>query len=174
MIIAHAANAFCALALALNILAASAQPAQSGNYIVDANTGCKVWNPNPKSTETIAWSGSCTNGLAQGRGKLQWLENTNVYETDEGEWSAGRQFGRGSQVWPLGRYDGDIANSEPNGQGVLTLKNARYDGEFRNGKPNGLGVITSQRGVFKGTWKDGCLIGDKQKIAVGVPTSACP
>ena len=121
-IIAHVANVFCALALVLSSSAASAQPAQAGNYIADANNGCKAWNPNPKSTEIIIWSGLCANGLAQGRGKLQWLENNSVYETDEGEWSAGRQFGRGSQVWPLGRYDGEIANSEPNGQGVLTLK----------------------------------------------------
>ena len=97
------------------------------------------------------------------------------YETDEGGWSAGRKVGHGSQAWPLGRYDGEVVNSEPNGQGVLTLKTDRYDGAFRNGKPNGFGTLAEfQHGVFKGTWKDGCLIGGKQKIAVGVPLSACP
>jgi len=104
---------------------------------------------------------------------LQWLEKGNIYETDEGEWSAGRQTGQGSQIWLLGRYDGEIANSEPSGQGVLTLKSSRYEGEFRFGKPNGSGTVTSSHGVFKGTWKDGCLVGGKQKIAVGVPISSC-
>ena len=164
----------CGWTLAFGCSVASGQSAQQGTFIADTKSKCKVWNPNPKSLETIVWSGSCVDGLAQGHGKLQWLQNDKTYETDEGDWSAGRQVGRGSQAWPLGRYDGEIADSEPNGQGVLTLKTARYDGEFRNGKPNGLGTVTSQRGVFKGTWKDGCLIGGKQRIAVGVPLSACP
>jgi len=164
----------CTWALAVGCSAASGQSAQQGAFITDKKSRCKVWNPNPKSVETIVWSGSCVNGLAQGQGRLQWLQNDKTYETDEGEWSAGHQVGRGSQAWPLGRYDGEIVNSEPNGQGVLTLKTARYDGEFRNGKPNGFGTVTSQHGVFKGTWKDGCLVGGKQRIAVGVPISTCP
>jgi len=144
-----------------------------GNYSVDEKSGCKVWNPNPKAAETIVWAGPCVSGLAHGQGRLQWLENGQIYETDEGIWSMGRQDGKGSQVWALGRYDGEISNSEPNGRGVLILKGVRYDGDFRNGKPNGSGAVTSQRGVVKGTWKDGCLIGAKQKIAVGVPLSKC-
>ena len=171
--LARMAAQLSALALALGWSVAFAQSIPQGAFITDGNTGCKVWNPNPKSVETIVWSGSCVNGLAQGHGKLQWLQNDKTYETDEGEWSSGRQVGHGSQAWPLGRYDGEIVNSEPNGQGVLTLKTARYDGDFRNGKPNGFGTLTSQHGVFKGTWKDGCLIGGKQKIAVGVPLSTC-
>jgi hypothetical protein len=171
---AHVAKLPCALALAFCCSAVFAQSVQPGTYIADTKTGCKVWNPNPQSVEKIIWSGPCVNGLAQGRGKLQWLENDNIYETDEGEWSAGRQVGQGSQIWPLGRFDGEIANSEPSGQGVLTLKTSRYDGEFRAGKPNGIGTVTSQHGTFKGTWKNGCLVGDKQKISVGVPLSACP
>lgn len=140
-----------ALVLALGCSVAFAQSVTQGIFIADGNTGCKIWNPNPQSVETIVWLGSCVNGLAQGHGKLQWLQNGKTYETNEGEWSAGRQVGRGSQIWPLGRYDG----------------------AFRNGKPNGFGTLTSQHGVFKGTWKDGCLIGGKQKIAVGVPLSTC-
>ena len=169
----HIAKSMQVAALTLTCTIASAQTIVSGNYSVDDKSGCNVWNPNPKATETIIWSGPCASGFANGQGKLQWLQNGQVYETDEGEWSAGRQVGRGSQVWPLGRYDGEISNSEPNGRGVLILKGARYDGEFRNGKPNGSGTVTSQRGVIKGTWKDGCLTGAKQKVAVGVPLSAC-
>lgn len=162
------------LAFAFGSSVVSAQSVQHGTYVSDEKTGCKVWNPNPQSVEKVVWLGPCVNGLGQGQGKLQWLENGNIYETDEGEWSAGRQVGRGSQIWPLGRYDGEIKNSEPTGQGVLTLKNSRYEGEFLSGKPNGTGTVTSPYGVFKGTWKDGCLVGGKQKIAVGVPITSCP
>ena len=162
-----------ALILALGCSVAFAQSLPQGAFIADGKTGCKIWNPNPQSVETIVWSGSCVNGLAQGRGKLQWLQNGKIYETDEGQWNAGRQVGNGSQAWAMGRFEGEVVNSEPNGQGVLTLKADRYDGAFRNGKPNGFGTLTSQHGVFKGAWKDGCLIGGKQKIAVGVPLSTC-
>ena len=141
--LARMAAQLSALALALGCPVASAQSIPQGTFIADGNAGCKVWNPNPKSVETIVWSGSCVNGFAQGHGELQWLQNDKIYETDEGEWIAGRQVGHGSQAWPLGRYDGEIVNSEPNGQGVLTLKTARYDGEFRNGRPNGFGTVTS-------------------------------
>ena len=104
--LARMAAQLSALALALGCSVASAQSIPQGTFIADGNTGCKVWNPNPKSVETIVWSGSCVNGLAQGRGKLQWLQNDKIYETDEGEWSAGRQVGSwlaGMAVGPLRR-----------------------------------------------------------------------
>jgi hypothetical protein len=169
-----AAALCCAWMLAFGVSTASAQPARTGTFSTDAATGCRAWNPNPQPNETIRWEGSCVNGLAQGKGKLQWLHNGALYETDEGEWTAGRQFGHGTQQWPLGRYDGDIVDGEPNGQGVLIMKNARYDGEFRNGKPNGIGTVTSSYGVFIGIWKDGCFVSEKRKMGVGVSSSACP
>ena len=148
------------------------QTTPQGAFIADQKSGCKVWNPNPKSVEKIIWFGACVNGFADGSGRLQWLQNGQTYEIDEGTWKIGRQVGHGAQMWSLGRYDGDISNSMPNGYGILTLKGARYDGEFHNGKPNGEGSLTSRRGVFKGKWTDGCLLG-RQKISVGVPLSTC-
>ncbi len=161
-----------ASALRLSCSAAHAQP-QAGDFVVDAKSGCKVWNPHPQSNETVNWSGGCVNGLAQGRGSLQWLNNNKPYEKDQGEWNEGRQSGRGTQDWSTGRCDGELVNGEPQGQGVLTLQSARYVGEFRNGKPNGAGTVTNLAGVFKGNWKDGCLSGDKREIAFAVPSSTC-
>src|SRR5712691_9259143 len=43
---------------------ATAQAPQPG-WIADPGTGCRVWSKNPQQ-ETIAWSGSCGGGLAQG------------------------------------------------------------------------------------------------------------
>ena len=172
MMCKSAGNALFVAALWLCVSAAYAQ-SQAGDFVADANSGCKVWNPHPQSNETVNWSGSCVNGLAQGPGSLQWLNNNKPYEKDQGEWNEGRQSGRGSQDWSTGRYDGELVNGEPHGQGVLTLQSSRYEGEFRSGKPNGQGAATRLDGLFKGTWKDGCLDGDKRRIAFGVPSSSC-
>jgi hypothetical protein len=169
-----AAALCCACMLALGVSIAAAQPPQTGTFITDAATGCQVWNPNPQRNETVRWQGPCVNGLAQGKGRLQWLHNGMLYETDEGEWNAGRQSGHGTQQWPLGRYDGDIVDGEPSGEGTLVMKDSRYDGEFRNGKPDGVGTVTSRYGVFSGTWKDGCFVSEKRRMGVGVSSSACP
>ena len=135
--------------------------------------GCKIWNPHPQLDEVVNWSGACVNGLAHGPGSLQWLNNGKPFEKDQGEWSEGRQFGRGTQDWYLGRYDGELLNGEPNGRGVMTLQGLRYEGEFLRGKPNGTGTVTSVSGTYNGSWKDGCLIGDKRRIAFGVPSASC-
>ena len=162
-----------ASALWLSCSAGYAQSIKAGDFVADARSGCKVWNPHPRSGETVNWSGGCVNGLAQGFGNLQWLNNNKLYEKDEGEWNEGRQSGRGTQDWSSGRYDGELQDSEPHGRGVLTLQSARYEGEFRNGKPYGSGTVTNLEGVFKGNWKDGCLVGDKRKVSFAVPSSTC-
>lgn len=147
--------------------------AQAGDFVADMRSGCKVWNPHPQQGETAEWSGACVNGLAQGKGILQWLSHNKPSEKDEGEWIEGRQSGRGSQDWNSGRYDGDLVNGEPEGRGVLALRIAQYAGEFRNGKANGAGTVTGLEGVVSGNWKDGCLMDDKRHIAFAVPSSAC-
>jgi hypothetical protein len=154
--------------------AASAQTAQPGAWIADPGNSCRVWNPHPQVGESIKWSGSCVNGLAQGRGSLQWFKDEHPFERDEGEWQDGRQIGTGTQVWNEGRYDGELRDGEPEGHGVWTLPNGRYEGDFRNGKPNGKGVFTNVNGVFDGNWKNGCFRDGMRRAYVGVPSAACP
>jgi MORN repeat len=168
---AERAAAICAvLALATS---GAARCAEAGAWILDTSAGCKVWNPHPQPNETMRWSGACPNGMAHGRGAVQWFRGNLPFETDEGEWREGRQTGFGTQVWPTGRYDGELTDGEPNGHGVLIVQGLRYDGELRNGKPNGFGTLTNVSGTFRGTWRDGCLQDQKQKAAFGVPLSAC-
>jgi hypothetical protein len=171
---ARIAKILIASALWLSFSAACARLSHAGDFVADATSGCKVWNPHPQPNETVSWSGSCVNGLAQGPGSLQWLNGNKPYEKDQGDWNEGRQFGRGTQDWSLGRYDGELQDGEPHGRGVLTLRSSRYEGEFRNGKPNGAGIVTSLEGVFRGNWKEGCLVGDKRKISFAVSSSTCP
>ena len=99
------------------------------------------------------------------------VESDVPFETDEGEWHDGRQV-NGKQSWSTGRYEGELADGEPNGHGVLTVQKMRYEGEFRNGKPNGAGTLTAGGETVHGTWKDGCLQGQR-KASIGVPLSAC-
>ncbi len=153
--------------------AIAAAPANAGAWVTDAKSGCQVWNPNPQLEETVAWSGSCANGHAEGRGTVQWLKDDRATETNEGEWRDGRQVGTGIQSWSTGRYEGELSDGEPNGHGVLTLQKLRYDGEFHNGKPNGAGTLTANGESVKGTWKDGCLQGGARRASIGVPLSTC-
>jgi len=159
------------MALSVSFVAVAA-PTRAGSWFSDAKSGCQVWNPNPQLEETVAWSGSCASGRAEGRGTAQWSKGDAPFETDEGEWHDGRQVKVGSQSWPTGRYQGELADSEPNGQGVLTVKKLRYEGEFRAGKPNGIGTLTAGSQTVNGTWRDGCLQGPR-KASIGVPLTAC-
>ena len=154
-------------------LITAARCARAGEWTTDQKSGCQVWNPNPQLEESVAWSGTCTAGRAEGHGSVRWSKADSLMETDEGEWHDGRQVGPGSQSWPTGRYDGQIADSEPNGRGVLTLQKLRYEGEFRDGKPNGTGTLTVGNDIVHGNWKDGCLQNAQRRAAIGVPLSAC-
>jgi hypothetical protein len=145
--------------------------ANAGEWVAD-KLGCQIWNPNPQLEESVTWSGSCTNGRAEGPGTVRWSKGDTIAETDEGEWHDGRQTKNGVQTWSGGRYEGELADGEPNGRGVLTLQKLRYEGEFRGGKPNGSGTLTAGAQSVRGSWKDGCLQGAR-KASVGIPLSAC-
>jgi len=162
------------LSLALTSLAAAAEPGPRGDWTVDARSGCKVWNPHPQPNEGVHWSGECKDGLAHGRGVVQWLRDNTPLERDEGEWHRGRQTGKAVQVWPTGRYEGEVVNGEPHGRGVLTLPTLRYEGEFRNGNADGTGIMVGGNESFQGLWKNGCFRDGNRRAAVAVPLSSCP
>jgi hypothetical protein len=106
-------------------------------------------------------------------GALEWQRGGKTYERDEGQWRGGRQIS-GSQVWPGGQYDGQFADSLPNGRGVLIFGDARYEGLFVNGKPNGKGTLTNPSGSFDGNWADGCFNDGKRRATIGVSLQSCP
>ena len=148
-------------------------PALAGEWISDPHSLCQVWDPNPQIDESVAWSGSCANGRAEGPGTVQWMKGGTAIETDGGVWRDGRQTGKGVQTWPAGRYEGDLADGEPNGRGMLTMPNLRYEGQFSGGKPDGVGTLIQGSQTVRGTWKDGCLQGGQRRASIGIPLSAC-
>lgn len=160
------------LALAFSLSAPAI--ALAGEWIADAKTGCKVWNPHPSAGEAVRWSGLCKDGFAEGKGVLDWLRGNSQYERDEGVWRAGRQTGEGTQIWPLGQYRGKFAESLPSGQGTLTIGDRRYDGAFLEGKPDGSGTLTDASGKISGAWRGGCFNDGTRRAAIGVPLQTCP
>ena len=104
---------------------------QGGDWQRTVAKARRIWMVPRFIARAANWSGVCANGFAQGAGNLQGVHDGKPYEKDEGEWNAGQQSGRGTQVCSSGRYDGELVNGEPHGRGVLTLLSARYEGEFR-------------------------------------------
>lgn len=147
----------------------------AGDWIAD-KSGCRVWNPNPQLEESVTWSGSCANGLAEGHGTARWLKGNAPMETDDGEWHEGRQVNKGSQSWSTGRYDGELSDGEPNGRGVLTVQKLRYEGDFRNGKPNrawdACGRERDHKRYLEGRMPAGSAEGLDRRSLVGLPVNA--
>lgn len=68
---------------------------------------------------------------------------------------------RGTYSWPNGdRYEGELKNGLPEGQGSFSRKSAKtgewtviYEGQWRDGKMNGSGAMTNVDGdIFTGNW----------------------
>jgi hypothetical protein len=166
-----------ALAVVLSVFAvtAFAQSLQPG-WIADSHTGCHVWNGLPKPNQSIAWSGGCQNGLAQGRGVLQWYAADKPTDRYEGEYRAGKENGRGVNTWANGdRYEGEFRDSKQNGRGVNTWANGdRYEGEFRDGKAHGPGIRTDASGqTYNGIWRDGCFRDGNRRAWIGASEAEC-
>lgn len=121
------------LPLSALLLAACAMSANA--VITDPSNGCVVYNPNPRSGETISWSGGCRNGLAHGAGTVSWF----VHGT------------------PNGRYEGILNNGRMNGNGTAIYPSGnRYVGEFKDGVPDGWGTyILADGREMSGNWQAG-------------------
>ena len=160
----------------LLVATGGAARAQTSGWSTDANTGCKIWNLAPQPNETVTWTGTCRDGVAQGQGVLQWFENGRLGDRYDGLIKDGKPNGRGVVAGVDGtRYDGDFRDGIMAGHGTLTLPNGdRYDGEWRDGKPNGAGkYVTSINGTYDGAWHNGCYNDGKKHASVAVPASSC-
>ena len=72
----------------------------TGNYSPDScwmeladRPGCYLWNPAPKDNETVGWSGGCSNGLAQGSGRISWFQNDELSRTEDTRLQDGHRDG---------------------------------------------------------------------------------
>ncbi len=165
---------FLALALTLFALQVSAQ--QTTEWIAAEGTGCRIWNPYPDPGESVTWSGGCRNGLAQGRGSLQWSKNGKKIDRFEGEFLDGKRNGQGIYSSRNGyRYEGAYRNDQRNGFGVVTYDSgARFEGQWRDNKANGQGTYKAANGqTFSGMWTNGCFRQGDRRANVGSTAKDC-
>ena len=141
-------------------LAAACASAGDG-WIADKN-GCKLANPSPKPSETVTWSGICTDGFADGKGVVQWYEDGRPGVTYKGALVRGAASGQGKLTMPDGAtYEGGWLDGKQEGNGrYLAPGGARYEGEWKDGLPNGRGIMHDPSGaVIDGIWKSGTYVG---------------
>ena len=114
---------------------------------------CYVWNVNPKRNETVTWSGSCSGGLAEGKGTLTW----NSGQEDSGTLVSGKPHGR----WVKRDSDGDVSeghyvDGKRHGPWVLRFGGDVEEGTYENGKKHGRWVTRdSKGGMEEGTYENG-------------------
>ena len=160
----------------LSLAVAPLALAGEAGWIADVKTGCKIWNLYPQPNESMQWSGDCREGLAEGRGTVQWLANGQPTGTCECEYHEGKRNGRGIEKYARGSgYDGDFLDDKRDGQGTMTFPSgSTYVGEWRHGVPDGYGVYTPlKRPVLKGRWVDGCLRTDEVEVRLFYTKGGC-
>jgi len=128
--------------------------------------GCKVANPAPKPQESVVWNGQCVDGYADGKGVLQWYNDSQPNARYEGTLRRGQPSGRGKLTMPNGAsYDGEWLAGKQEGKGLQSMPDgSRYEGEWKNGQPDGRGTFRDSAGaLLEGEWSEGAYVGPEEK-----------
>ena len=128
------------------------QPCEEGNWLLDTQTGCRMWDWHPEPTDKAFWTGSCKGGLKEGKGVVQWFEHGLPIDRFEGTYRAGKREGQGRYEWN---------------------DTERFIGSYVENVPHGFGTITVAGETLSGDWRRGCLQAGDKVIAVGVARSSC-
>ena len=185
-------------AVATIFVVGAAHAQGEGVWFADAKTGCKYFDNQPEPSQTIAWSGPCVNGFAEGRGKLDIFVKGKPYQQYEGDMKAGKSTGHGTarsadgysytggfldnklhghgvEQHPDGtRFEGEYVNDQRNGHGVYTWPDGtRFEGEYRNDKPNGQGTYVKANQTYDGNWVNGCFRDGNRTAWVNTTQKAC-
>jgi len=145
--------------LALLCVALLVNSASGANdvFVADKNTGCKVFKPNVQPNETVAWTGKCVGGMADGSGLAQWSIDGKPTVTFSGTFKGGQLQGKGTMTAAGGdRYEGDYKDGKRDGRGLYVSSTGEmYEGEYKNNQRDGKGVLTEAQsgrrteGVFQ-------------------------
>ena len=108
--------------------------------------------------------GECLNGLAHGKGKKYYKNDTIKYE---GDFVNGKKEGNGKYIYESGSYYiGQFLNDLKHGKGKEYYKNGtiRYEGDFVNDKAEGNGKYIYDDGEYYiGQWLNGLKHGKGKK-----------
>ena len=127
-------------------------PCEDGNWLLDTETGCRMWDWHPDLHDRAVWNGACRQGLKEGQGVVQWTEHGQLIDRFEGTYRGGRREG-------FGRYQWNATD--------------RFEGHYLNGLPHGLGTAQLAGETFAGDWQNGCLKKGERVVAIGVPRRSC-
>jgi hypothetical protein len=127
-------------------------PCESGTWLMDTETGCRMWDWHPDPSDTVTWTGACPAGLKEGRGVVQWFEHSEHIDRFEGTYRLGRRQGFGHYVWNQTDW---------------------YEGNYEDDRPHGFGTAHIAGEIFAGRWTNGCLKNGERLVAISVPRSSC-
>lgn len=151
--------------LLLAACCAASVHAADGVYTKIGDTACSAWTV-PGSLRFQAWTGTCRDGIAEGRGVL-----TGDYHDDQGSWrpfriegslKAGRRSGFvRAEFEGTASYAGQYRDGHLEGWAVQRLADGSgYEGQWHDGLRHGVGRFTAANGsVLQGRWVAGTLVG---------------
>ena len=154
------------------------QPGRPG-WSVAADSGCWVWNDDPKPDEVLVFTGPCSQGPVEGAGQGEWrwtAEGRNMVQRFGGSFRDGRNDGPGFYEFGDGeRYTGDFRAGAFHGEGAIVWSDGtRFEGQWRDDLPDGPGVYTSPDATVRGVWRAGCLFdGGTLLLAVARDRAEC-
>jgi hypothetical protein len=128
------------------------RPCEEGDWLLDTQSGCRMWDWHPDTRDHATWTGACPSGAKDGHGIVQWLEHGTKIDRFEGTYRQGKREGFGRYEW----------NND-----------TRYQGRYANDVPDGFGTAVVAGETFAGDWKNGCLMKGTHVVAIGVPRTSC-
>jgi hypothetical protein len=155
-----------------------AMPGRPG-WTAAEDSGCWIWNAEPRGIETLTFTGACPAGPAEGEGEgvWRWTEDGTAHvERFGGTLRDGRLDGRGYYDFGDGeRYDGGFRANLFHGQGVHVWSGGRrYEGMWENDFPHGQGVYTDPDNRVAGMWRSGCFFeGGELVMTIGREDDEC-
>lgn len=128
------------------------RPCEEGDWLLDTETGCRMWDWHPDTQDRAVWSGACPAGRKDGRGTVQWFEHGQAIDRFEGAYRDGKREGFGRYVWN---------------------DSTSFEGQYVNDLPDGFGTATVVGETFSGNWVKGCIARADRVVAIGVDRKTC-
>ena len=129
------------------------QPCEEGNWLLDTQAGCRMWDWHPEATDKAHWTGSCRAGGPRTVGA--WCSGSST---------ACRSTASRAPIEPASAR-GWAATSG-------TIRDS-FEGSYANDVPQGRGTLRIDDVVLSGEWSKGCLATAGKVVAIGVPRSSC-
>ncbi len=155
--IAKAVLAAALLNCGLLTASAETSPNNSGTGQWLNDGACALFDADAHAGGTVSWTGSCTDGYAEGLGTATFTHDGQTQSFTaffkHGMVPDGHVISRWGQGW---RYSGEAEGGRYNGIGILTTDaNDRFEGRWVDGKMTGFGVLLRPDGErYAGDWKD--------------------